>query len=53
MVTIQFPVCSNAAMFQKEQRRLTLKGPLQMNWGADIYLDKIKYLSVFSPLMDF
>ena len=34
-------------MFQKEQRRLTLKGPLQMNWGADIYLDKIKYLWVF------
>ena len=49
MVTIQFPVCANAAMFQKEQRRLTLKGPLQMNWGADIYLDKIKYLRVFSP----
>ena len=36
-------------MFQKEQRRLTLKGPLQMSWGADIYLDKIKYLRVFSP----
>ena len=36
-------------MFQKEQRRLTLKGPLQMNWGADIYLDKIKYLRGFFP----
>ena len=36
-------------MFQKEQRRLTLKGPLQMNWGPDIYLDKIKYLRDFSP----
>ena len=34
-------------MFQKEQRRLTLKGPLQKNWGTDIYLDKIKYLRVF------
>ena len=36
-------------MFQKEQRRLTLKGPLQKNWGADIYLDKIKYLRGFFP----
>ena len=42
MVTIQFPVCSNAAMFQKEQRRLTLKGPLQRNWGADIYFRQNK-----------
>ena len=49
MVTILFPVCANAAMFQKEQRRLTLKGPLQMNWGADIYLDKIKCLRFFFP----
>ena len=49
IVTMQFPVCANAAMFQKEQRRLTLKGPLQKNWGAYIYLYKIKYLRVFSP----
>ena len=34
-------------MFQKEQRRQTLEGPLQKNWGADIYLDKIKYLRFF------
>ena len=39
-------------MFQKEQRRLTLKGPLQKNWGVDIYLVKIKYLRVFSPRPD-
>ena len=35
--------------FWWERRRLTLKGPLQKNWGADIYIDKIEYLRVFFP----